>query len=227
MDTCTISRKQKTSLVKPKFSETWNTIPWHKKKQNKSSERKNFNFDQAKIFMKDEVRMQLVRCTERNKSPSSDGMTGLWGTRRDLACLAFYCCRHNITTSILGRKGSVHFTIYSPSSGETKQELEEDGNLESGAETETVKELCLHWLALCLTQITTTCPGTALSPAGWAVTSIINQENGAQTCLQANVVRVFFSIEVSLPRWHWVVSVHRKTNQCSSLSCQCQIFKWS
>ena len=105
MDTCTISRKQKTSLVKPKFSETRNTIPWHKKKQNKSSERKDFNFDQAKIFMKDEVRMQLVRCTERNKSPSSDGMTGLWGTRRDLACLAFYCCRHNITTVSWGGKG--------------------------------------------------------------------------------------------------------------------------
>lgn len=149
--------------------------------------------------MKDEVRMQPVRCTERNKSPSSDGMTELWGTRRHLACLAFYCCRHNITTSILGKKGSAHFTIYSPSSGETKQELEEDGNLESGAETETMKELCLHWLSLCLTQLTTTCPGTALSRAGWAVTSIINQENGAQTCLQANVVRVFSQLRFLFP----------------------------
>ena len=50
MDTCTISRKQKTSLVKPEFSQTGNTIPWHKKKQNKSSERKYFNFDQTEIF---------------------------------------------------------------------------------------------------------------------------------------------------------------------------------
>lgn len=50
MDTCTISRKQKTSLVKPEFSQTGNTIPWHKKKQNKSSERKYFNFVQTEIF---------------------------------------------------------------------------------------------------------------------------------------------------------------------------------
>lgn len=68
-----------------------------------------------------------------------------------------------------------------------------------GAETETMKELCLHWLALCLTQLTTTCPGTALSSAGWALTSVINQENGALTCLQANVVRVFSQLRFLFP----------------------------
>lgn len=46
--------------------------------------------------------------------------------------VGFLGCRHTTTTSIVGRKGSAQFTVYSPSPGETKQELEEDGNLESG-----------------------------------------------------------------------------------------------
>lgn len=38
MDTCTIFRKQKTSLVKPAFSANINIIPWHRKERNRSRE---------------------------------------------------------------------------------------------------------------------------------------------------------------------------------------------